>query len=93
MRIKAVLRDKEILQMPVRSKRRIIATMNKNLDRFVDLSSLLRVMGLGVEDRTTMLEALADVDIHVWFLNNHDQHVIYLSKGGLPDEECAYQWQ
>ena len=94
MRIKAVLRDKDILQMPVRSKRRILATMKKNLDRFVDLSSLLRVMGLGFEDRLTMLEALSDVDVHIWFLNNREQHIVYLSNGSLPgEEECAYQWQ
>ena len=94
MRIKAVLRDGDILKMEVGAKERIIAAAKKNIDRFVSLTSLLKVMGLDFEDRIRMLESLADVDIHIWFSIESQQHIVYLSKKGLPhDVEGGYQWQ
>ncbi len=92
MRIKAVLRDTEILQMEAGSKERIIAAAKKNIDRVVNLPSLLKVMGLTLDDRCRMLEALKDSKIHLWLLNDGGQHLIYL--GDKKDDEIAgYQWQ
>ncbi len=92
MRIKAVLRDTEILQMEAGSKDRIIAAARKNIDRVVNLPSLLKVMGLTLDDRCRMLEALKDSKMPLWLLNDAGQHLIYL--GDQKDAEIiGYQWQ
>ena len=92
MRIKAVLRDTEILQMEAGTKKRIIAAARKNIDRVVNLPSLLKVMGLTLDDRCRMLEALKDSKIQLWLLNDAGQHLIYL--GDTKDAEFeGYQWQ
>ncbi len=95
MRIKAVLRDTEILQMEAGSKVRILAALKKNIDRLVNLSSLLKVMGLAFNERVQMLEALADTEFHVWFANDADQDLILTSRAALPADMdiCTYQWQ
>jgi len=94
MRVKAVLRDTDILQMEAGSKNRIMAAANKNADRVVSWSSLLKVMGLTVEDRTAMLEMLKDTKFHIWLANEGDQDLIFLSESETesPDEP-AYRWQ
>ena len=92
MRIKAVLRDTEILQMKAGSKARVIAAAKKNLDRVVNLPSFLKVMGLAFEERCIMLEALKDSKIHVWLLNDSQQHLIYLSEKN-ESEFGGYNWQ
>ena len=92
MRIKAVLRDTDILQMKAGSKARIIAAAKKNLDRVVNLPSLLKVMGMTFEERCIMLEALKDSKIHVWLLNDSQQHLIYLSEKN-ESEFGGYNWQ
>lgn len=92
MRIKAVLRDTDILQMEAGSNARIIAAAKKNIDRVVNMPSLLKVMGLTLEDRCRMLEALKESKIHLWLLNDAGQHLIYL--GHTKDAEIeGYQWQ
>lgn len=92
MRIKAVLRDTEILQMEASSKERIIAAARKNKDRVVNLPSLLKVMGLTLDDRCRMLEVLKDSKIRIWLLNDAGQHLIFL--GDKKDAEIiGYQWQ
>jgi hypothetical protein len=95
MRIKAVLRDSDILAMDSGSKERIITTAQKNIDRFINLTSLLKVMGLTFKERTKMLDTLVDTDIHIWLSLEGDQHIIYLTKGSIPEEPdfVAYQWQ
>lgn len=96
MRIKAVLRDSEILAMTPGSKERIIATAKKNVDRFVNWGSLLKVMGLKFEDRLKMLEELRGHHLHIWLARDVDQHVIYLSekdKIEYDEEVCVYMWQ
>jgi len=95
MRIKAVLRDTEILQMEAGSKVRILAAINKNAGRLVSLSSLLRTMGLDFNERAKMLEVLSDTGLHVWFANDADQHLIFTSRAALPEDMdiCTYQWQ
>jgi hypothetical protein len=95
MRIKAVLRDTEILQMEAGSKVRILAALNKNIDRLVNLSSLLKVMGLAFNERMKMLEALSDIRLHAWFANDADQHLIFTSRAALHEDMdiCTYQWQ
>jgi hypothetical protein len=95
MRIKAVLRDTEILQMEAGSDGRIIAVIKKNVDRLVSLSSLLKVMGLDFNERVKMLQALSDTGLHVWFANDADQHLIFTSRAALPEDMgiCIYQWQ
>jgi division protein CdvB (Snf7/Vps24/ESCRT-III family) len=95
MRIKAVLRDTEILQMEAGSKVRILAALNKNIDRLVNLSSLLKVMGLAFNERVKMLEALSDTRLHAWFANDADQDLILTSRAALPADMdiCTYQWQ
>ncbi|MGD9396436.1 MAG: hypothetical protein PVJ05_08425 [Candidatus Thorarchaeota archaeon] len=92
MRIKAVLRDTDILQMEPGSKARVLAAARKNLDRVVNLPSFLKVMGLNFEERCTMLEALKDSKIHVWLLNDSQQHLIYLSEKS-ESEFVGYNWQ
>ena len=92
MRVKAVLRDTEILQMEVGSKARVIAAARKNIDRIVNLPSFLKVMGLSFEDRCVMLNGLKDSKIHVWLLNDAQQHLIYLSEKAQ-SEVSGYNWQ
>ncbi|MHA2025766.1 MAG: hypothetical protein ACW98U_07675 [Candidatus Thorarchaeota archaeon] len=92
MRIKAVLRDSEILQMEAGSDERINAAAKKNIDRVVNLPSLLKVMGLTPDDRCKMLENLRNSGIQIWLLNDANQHLIFL--GEMKDEEFeGYQWQ
>ncbi|MFW9870699.1 MAG: hypothetical protein ACFFFO_15285 [Candidatus Thorarchaeota archaeon] len=92
MRIKAVLRDTEILQMEAGSKARIIAAAKKNIDRVVNLPSLLKVMGLTIDDRCKMLNALKDSELKIRLLNDSNQHLIMI--GNLGDAEIeGYQWQ
>ena len=92
MRIKAVLRDTEILQMEAGSKERIIAAAKKNIDRVVNLPSLMKVMGLTVDDRCKMLNALKDSELKIRLLNDSNQHLIMI--GNLGDVEIeGYQWQ
>ncbi len=92
MRIKAVLRDTDILQMEAGSKVRIIAAAKKNLNRVVNLPSLLKVMGLMIDDRCIMLEVLKDSNMQVWLFNDANQHLIFL--GDKKDAEFeGYQWQ
>lgn len=94
MRVKAVLRDNEILKMDKGSKQRIQATAKKNLDRVVSLSSLLKVMGLEPEDRTKMLESMRGSKAHIWLFNSGEQDVILLSESEAPDlEEQGFRWQ
>ncbi|MHA2395832.1 MAG: hypothetical protein ACXAC0_03945 [Candidatus Thorarchaeota archaeon] len=92
MRIKAVLRDTDILQMEPGSKGRVLAAAKKNLDRVVNLPSLLKVMGLSYDDRCAMLDAIKDSTIHVWLLMDAQQHLIYLSEKN-ESEFGGYQWQ
>ena len=92
MRVKAVLRDTEILQMEPGSKTRVLTAAKKNLDRVVNLPSLLKVMGRGFEDRCVMLDALKDSKLHVWMVNDSQQHLIYLSEK-MESEISGYHWQ
>jgi hypothetical protein len=92
MRIKAVLRDTEILQMEAGSLARVIAAAKKNIDRVVNLQSLLKVMGLDFDGRSIMLDALKDSKIHVWLLTDAQQHLIFLSQKNESEYE-GYQWQ
>ncbi len=92
MRIKAVLRDTEILQMQAGSKERIIATAKKNVDRVVNLPSLLKVMGLTFDERCKMLEMLKGIDLHIWLLNDSNQHLVFFSDKIVVEFE-GYQWQ
>ena len=92
MRVKAVLRDKDILQMEAGSKPRIMAAAKKNIDRVINLPSLLKVMGLDFENRSTMLETLKDSKIHIWLLNDCGQHLIFMSERE-DTEVYGYQWQ
>jgi len=92
MRIKAVLRDTDILQMEAGSKVRIITAAKKNIDRVVNLPSLLKVMGLMIDDRCIMLEVLKESKMQVWLFNDANQHLIFL--GDKKDVEFeGYQWQ
>lgn len=94
MRIKAVLRDAEILRMDEASVERVEATARKNMDRPVNLASLLKVMGIDFSDRTTMLEKLRNTGLHIWLLNIGNQDVIFISESESPDlEETGYKWQ
>ncbi|MHA2355713.1 MAG: hypothetical protein ACXADC_11095 [Candidatus Thorarchaeota archaeon] len=95
MRIKAVLRDSEILQMDHGSKTRIIAVAKKNVDRVVNLASLLKVMGLNPENRINMLQALDDSKLHIWLFQDAQQDLIFLSKGNsFQDANLrGYKWQ
>jgi len=92
MRIKAVLRDSEILQMEAGSKERINAAAKKNIDRVVNLPSLLKVMGLTPEDRCKMLEQLKDSGIKIWLLTDSNQHLIFIGNKSV-EEFAGYQWQ
>lgn len=92
MRIKAVLRDAEILKLEAGSKERILAAAKKNSERIINLPSLLKVMGLSTDDRIAMLDALKDAKIHIWLLNDAQQHLIYISENDK--SECdGYNWQ
>ncbi len=95
MRIKAVLRDKDILSMEPGTAMRIKAAAQKNKDRLVNLNSLLKIMGLGNDDRIKMLEALQTESIHIWLAVEANQHVVFLNDGDLPDDVTIpmYQWQ
>ena len=92
MRIKAVLRDGDILKLEAGSKERILDTAMKNSDRIVNLPSLLKVMGLTFEDRGIMLDALKDSKIHISLLNDAQQHLIYISNK-KDSEFGGYNWQ
>ena len=92
MRVKAVLRDTEILQMAAGSKARVIAAAQKNVDRIVNLPSLLKVMGLSLEDRCVMFDALKGSKMHLWLLNDAQQHLIYISEKN-EFEYSGYNWQ
>lgn len=95
MRIKAVLRDEKILHMHPGSEERIRASAEKNYDRLVNLSSLLKVMGLGSEDRIKMLQSFSGKGVHIWLAKDADQHLAYFSKNETPQdgEFAGYQWQ
>ncbi len=95
MRVRAVLRDINILEMKPGSRERIMATVEKNLDRTVNLSSLLRVMGLKPEERLRLFELLEGSDIHVWLTRMGEQHIIYMSRNAIAPEFDlpGYQWQ
>lgn len=93
MRIKAVLRDTDILKMAAGSKERILAATRKNIDRLINLPSLLKVMGLTDDDRCLMLNTLRETRIHVWFSNDANQHLIYFSENTNAEEAIGYQWQ
>ena len=92
MRVKAVLRDTKILQMEAGNKKRIVAAAMKNIDRVVNLPSLLKVMGLDFHGRLIMLEALKESKIHIWLLNDSEQHLIFMSRKN-EFENQGYQWQ
>jgi hypothetical protein len=95
LRIKAVLRDSDILQMELGSKTRIVATARKNVDRVVNLASLLKVMGLKPENRIDMLLALEDSNLHIWLLQDLQQDLIFVSKeNSFQDQNLrGYKWQ
>ncbi len=94
MRIKTVLRDSDILGMESGSNERIITTAEKNIDRLVSWTSLLKVMGLPFEERTVMLRALEGRKISIWLGVEGQQQVIFMSKNSSPGEEFdGYQWQ
>lgn len=93
MRIKAVLRDSDILQMEAGSKERVLAGAKKNMDRAINWPSLLKVMGVPFEERLTMLEILVNTNIHIWLMTDADQHIIFLSYGKETPIESGYQWQ
>jgi len=94
MRIKAVLRDTDILQLEAGSKERILAAAKKNSDRVINWPSLLKVMGLVFEDRTKMLDCLVDSNLRIWLLTDGDQHLIFLTAGkDFPPDNVGYQWQ
>ncbi|MFW9769494.1 MAG: hypothetical protein ACFFF9_12355 [Candidatus Thorarchaeota archaeon] len=92
MRIKAVLRDSEILQMEAGSDDRILATAKKNIDRVVNLPSLMKVMGLSMDDRCRMLDSFRNSDIHIWLLTEANQHLIYFNENREATFD-GYQWQ
>lgn len=91
MRIKAVLRDQEILQMELGSRERILAVANKNIDRVVNLPTLLKIMGLNFDDRCKMLGVLKDSKFEIWLLNDADQHLVFM--GQKKEDFDGYQWQ
>ncbi len=95
LRIKAVLRDSEILQMELGSKTRITATAMKNVDRVVNLASLLKVMGLTPKKKIEMLQALRGSNLHIWLLQDKQQDLIFLSKkDSFQDSNLrGYKWQ
>jgi hypothetical protein len=93
MRIKAVLRDTDILQMEPGSKKRILAAAQKNENRTISWSSLLKVMGLTFEERQKMLEMLKDSKIHIWLMNDANQHLVFITTSDETPSDMAYQWQ
>jgi hypothetical protein len=95
MRIKTVLRDGDILNMEPGSKDRVLATAKKNLDRVVNIGSLMRVMGLGTEGRIEMLQILDSTDLHIWLSNEGDQDIVFLSLSKKVEDEdsLGYRWQ
>jgi hypothetical protein len=93
MRIKAVLRDTDILQMEPGSKKRILAAAQKNENRTISWSSLLKVMGLTFEERQKMLEMLKDSKIHIWLMNDANQHLVFITASDETPSDMAYQWQ
>ncbi len=95
MRIKAVLRDNEILNSEAGSKERIIAVAMKNLDRIISQTSLLKVMGLESDQRVKMLEELASTELHIWLGKEAQQDIIFIVKDKIPEEfeNTGYQWQ
>jgi hypothetical protein len=94
MRIKAVLRDTDILQLEAGSKERILAAATKNADRVINWQSLLKVMGLSFVERTKMLDNLQDSKLSIWLLTDGSQDLIFLSEGNeSPPEETGYKWQ
>lgn len=95
MRIKTVLRDGDILNMEPGSKDRIMATTKKNLNRVVNLGSLMRVMGLGTDGRIEMLQILDSTDLHIWLANEGDQDIVFLSLSKTPEDadSLGYRWQ
>jgi hypothetical protein len=95
VRIKTVLRDSDILNMEPGSKDRVLATAKKNLDRVVNLGSLMRVMGLGTEGRIEMLQILDTTDLHIWLSNEGDQDTVFLSRSINPENEnsLGYRWK
>ena len=94
MRIKAVLRDTDILQLEAGSKERILAAAKKNADRVINWTSLLKVMGLVLEERTKMLDILAGSKVKIWLITDSDQHLIFLTEGKEgPPELAGYRWQ
>ncbi|TFG95948.1 hypothetical protein E4H12_12185 [Candidatus Thorarchaeota archaeon] len=92
MRIKAVLRDSEILKLEAGSKERILAAAKKNSDRIISLLSLLKVMGLTFDQRTTMLDVIKNTKLHIWLLNDAQQHLIYISESNKQEVD-GYNWQ
>jgi hypothetical protein len=92
MRIKAVLRDSEILKLEAGSKERILAAARKNSDRIINLPSLLKVMGLSFDDRVVLLDTLKDTNLHIWLLNDAQQHLIYISENDKSEID-GYMWQ
>ncbi len=95
MRIKTVLRDNTILGLEPGSPQRIIAAAEKNVDRVVNLGSLLKVMGLPDSGRLKMLEVLSNTQLHIWLGKEGDQDVIYLSSEKIAEElaSVGYLWQ
>ncbi|MCK5617233.1 hypothetical protein KAR91_86010 [Candidatus Pacearchaeota archaeon] len=95
MRIKAVLRDGAILQITPGSEDRIVAAAKKNLNRLISMTSLLKVMGLNLRDRSKMLDTLSYTKLHVWLGIDSEQHVIYISESEMPQDFdlCGYKWQ
>ncbi|MHA2040343.1 MAG: hypothetical protein ACW975_00650 [Candidatus Thorarchaeota archaeon] len=95
MRVKAVLRDSKILQSELGSKTRIISTAKKNVDRVVNLTSLLKVMGLKPENRIDMLKALEDTNLHIWLLQDPQQDLVFLSREDTFQDANlrGYKWQ
>ncbi len=94
MRIKAVLRDSDILSMTPGSRERIEATARKNVGRVVNMNSLLKVMGLKFSDRLQAIKVIEDLGLSIWLANEGDQHVIFISEGEAPDEPdfVGYRW-
>ncbi|NWF95896.1 MAG: hypothetical protein HXY34_07105 [Candidatus Thorarchaeota archaeon] len=95
MRVKAVLRDTDVLAKQPGSAERILASAEKNLDRVVNLNSLLKVMGLPEEGRIAMLQALAKSGLHIWLGAEGGQDLVFITRDALPDEirVSGYQWQ
>lgn len=77
------------------SEKRIMATVSKNLDRAVNISTLLRVMGMDAEQRVDLLETLGEKPYHIWLANQGNQHIVYISEAEKPQDEeiLGYMWQ